>query len=672
MPNRLAMEKSPYLRQHQENPVDWYPWGPEALEKAAREDKPIFLSIGYSACHWCHVMAHECFENPEIADYLNQHFVAIKVDREERPDLDQLYLDAIQTMTGEGGWPLSVFLLPDGRPFFGGTYFPPKSKYGRPGFPEILREAWKSFRTHRDDVEFRADELTDELKHPFEIEPEEPEPALLCQASETLLEQFEPWHGGFGWAPKFPPPMPLEFLLRDWWRRDGEKVQHAIRWTLQKMRLGGIYDQIGGGFHRYSVDMEWGIPHFEKMLTDNALLARSYLQAYQAFGEDDFRRVTEETLLWAIREMRSPEGGFYSSLDADSEGKEGIFYLWSPEEIASLLDAEERKVVFACFGIQETGNFEGKNLPRWAHPPAETAEALGMSPEEMQSILRIARIKLYEARTRRIWPGRDEKIIASWNGLMLKAFADASRALDREEYREIARKNGDFLLDRLVDGDRVFRRFCEGEVGIPGFLEDYANLADGLVSLYEATFEPRWMDAAVRITEAMIEEFFEDGHFWDTGKSTAPLVARPLGIFDNAIPAGTSVACEVLVRLSAYLDREEWKEMALSVLRQLAGEASRTPLAFGRLLSALDLALHPLQELAILGDPCQEETRALFRAASRPYQPDMIVAGGTEPGPVVFLREKKAEVPTAFLCAKQICTPPITDAGELQRALGRP
>ncbi len=545
--NRLIYETSPYLRQHAHNPVDWYPWGEEALRRAREEDKPILLSIGYSACHWCHVMERESFENEQIAALMNQHFVNIKVDREERPDLDALYMGAVQAMTQHGGWPLTVFLTPDGVPFYGGTYFPPEPRHGMPGFPQVLLAVADAYRNRRGDVVAQAARVRKFLEQANRSLPGRQDllqETLLSQATTAALRQLDPRYGGFGGAPKFPQPMTLEFLLRAWKRWSDPQPLHAVELTLEQMARGGIYDQLGGGFHRYSVDARWLVPHFEKMLYDNALLARLYLHAYQATGKVLYRRVAEETLDYVVREMTGPHGGFYSSQDADSEGVEGKFYLWTPEEVAAVLGERDARAFNALYDVTPQGNFEHRSILHLERPLDEVAAELGMAPAELEAVVAWARPKLYAAREQRVRPGRDEKVITAWNGLMLRAFAEAARVLERPDYRGLAVRNAKFVLGTLWQNGRLLRTFKDGQARIPAYLEDYALYSGGLLTLYEATFDPRWFRAARELADQMLALFWEPGDeaFYDTGHDQEQLVARPREVTDNAMPSGNSAA----------------------------------------------------------------------------------------------------------------------------------
>ena len=533
--NHLGQETSPYLRQHAHNPVDWYPWSTEALEQARQLDRPIFLSIGYSACHWCHVMEHESFEDPQIGRILNDHFISIKVDREERPDLDQIYMTAVQMMTGQGGWPMSVFLTPQREPFWGGTYFPPEDRYGRPGFRRILLSVAEAWQNRRDQIHQAAADLTGHLQGVLRLEAGEAclEPELLQHAALQLERSFDPRHGGFGTAPKFPHPMDLRLLLRVWQRFGNETALGMVRLTLDRMAMGGLYDHLGGGFHRYSTDEHWLVPHFEKMLYDNALLAEAYLEAYQATREPFYREVVEGTLEYVRREMTSPEGPFYSTQDADSEGQEGKFFVWSAAEVEQGLGQEAARIFSQVYGVCPEGNWEDHNILHRRATFADEARRLGLAEPKLRRILDEARRLLLEVRGRRTWPGRDEKVLTSWNGLMIGTFAQAAQVLDSSVYAAIATRAADFLLRtmRAPDGC-LYHTWTAGHAPkLNGYLDDYANLLDALVSVYETTFEPRWIEAALDMAGVMIEQFWDEaeGGFFYTGRNHEPLL-RELGI----------------------------------------------------------------------------------------------------------------------------------------------
>ena len=691
--NRLINETSPYLLQHAHNPVDWYPWGDEALEKAKRENKPILLSVGYSACHWCHVMERESFENEEIAALMNQHFVSIKVDREERPDIDNIYMQAVQALTHAGGWPMTVFLTPDGRPFYGGTYFPPRDRrYGgqtMPGFPRVLISMAEAYEHRREDVEEQATQIADFLnqrgnaplrnKDVTGVVPLE----LFGNASRELASEFDPVHGGFGNAPKFPNTMSLEFLLRiHQHRAQGEIGTKATRpeleiveSSLQHMANGGIYDQLGGGFHRYSVDAMWLVPHFEKMLYDNALLSRIYLHTYLVTGNAFYRRIVEETLDYVVREMTSPEGGFYSTQDADSEGEEGKFFTWTPEEIEAVLSREDAEMFTRYYDVTPHGNFEGKNILH----VAQDMQSVGAGEEALVvARLRHCRDLLFKAREQRVKPGRDEKILTSWNGLMLRSFAEAARYLGRSDYLQVASNNATFLLRELCRDGRVLRTHKDGRARLNGYLEDYTFLADGLLALYEASFDPRWFSEARRLMDEAITLFADkqNGGFFDTGSDHETLISRPKDIMDNATPAGNSVAAEVLLRLAAFTGEETYRQRADDYLRSLADIMVQHPQAFGHALGALDFAISPVKELAIIGDPRQADTRALLEVINTRYLPNSVLACAAADNleaiqaiPLLADRPVKDNKATAYVCQNFACLAPVNTPEELEKSL---
>jgi uncharacterized protein YyaL (SSP411 family) len=661
MGNRLAKETSPYLLEHANNPVDWFPWGSEALSRARTEHKPILLSVGYSACHWCHVMARESFEDPATAALMNRDFVSIKVDREERPDLDQVYMRAVQGMTGAGGWPMTVFLLPDGTPFFAGTYFPPTDRYGMPSFRRVLSAVADAFSKRPADVEETAAQVRDFLNRPsVPLAVGELSPALLDEAAAGLARAFDPVHAGFGGAPKFPQPMIVEVLLRHHARTGQPAALTMARQTLQAMAGGGIYDQLGGGFHRYSVDERWLVPHFEKMLYDNALLARAYLDAWQVTRDAAFRRVAEETLAFVLREMTSPEGGFYSSLDADSEGEEGGFYLWTPSELEALLGDAGARALGEVFDVTAAGNFEGRNI---LHPVAPGALA----------VLDAARERLMAARAGRTRPHRDEKVIAGWNGLMLRAFADAGRVLDRRDLVMSAEANARFLLDHMRQGGRMQRSYKDGRAPLAGYLEDQAAVADGVLSLYEATFDAQWLEVVRSLVSEMLAAFWDEagGAFFDSAKDHERLVARPQDVTDNAIPSGTSLAVDVLLRAGMLLGEPSWTDRATATLQRLAPTAAKAPLAFGRLLTAVDFHLGPVVELAVIGSPQDEQTQRLLQVARERFLPNRVVAVAPAGGAIPLLADRRALEgrPTAYLCEHFVCQAPTAEAAELARQL---
>ena len=660
MANRLINETSPYLLQHAHNPVDWYAWGPEALERAAKEDKLILLSIGYSACHWCHVMEHESFENPAIAKVMNDNFVNIKVDREERPDLDQIYMTAVQMMTGSGGWPMTMFLLPTGEPVFGGTYFPPDDRYNRPGFMRLLQVIAEAYRTQHDEIVKNAKQFREQLAQSSQPKTDGVliDENLLDTAWRAIGSRFDSRHGGFGGAPKFPPSMSIDFLLR-YYDRSG--VDHALQMatlTLDRMAYGGIYDQAGGGFHRYSTDDHWLVPHFEKMLYDNALLARAYTDAHRVTGSPLYKRIVEETLDFVVREMRAPNGAFYSTQDADSEGVEGKFYVWSLEEFSSVI-GEDAELLAKYFDVSKQGNFEEHNILNVPREPELFAKLEGVSVQELESKVEAAKKKLFARREGRIRPGRDEKVLTDWNGLMLRAFAEAAGHFGRDDYRVIAEANARFLLNTMWDSSRLLHSFKDGRARFNAYLDDYANLADGLFALYELGFDPEWLDAAVRVADRMIDMFWdsETGGFHFTGNNHETLIARTKDFFDNATPSGNSVAADVLLRLAAILDRKDYREKAEKVIAATAGLLKQYASGFGRMLAAADFLIGPSNEIAIVGDPA-----GFLPALRKLYLPRAVVAAGTTSTTALLQnRPMIDQKPTAYICENFTCKQPVTD-----------
>jgi uncharacterized protein len=681
MANRLTRETSPYLLQHKDNPVDWYPWGEEALEKARAEDKPVLLSVGYSACHWCHVMERESFEDEATAALMNENFVNIKVDREERPDVDSIYMSAVQAMTRHGGWPMTVFMTPDGAPFYGGTYFPPVPSRGMPSFKQVLLSLADAYTNRREEVLKSAENVREFLRESTtaSIPKSEVSEGLLTHAANALAGQIDNRFGGFDGAPKFPQAMNLEVLLRHHKRTGDRAALSGVELTCRQMANGGIYDQLGGGFARYSVDEYWLVPHFEKMLYDNALLARLYLEAYEATGDGFYKRIAEETLGYVMRDMTDPEGGFYSAEDADSEGEEGKFYVWTPEEIERVLEPEDAKLAERYWDVTERGNFEGKNILNVPRPPEVVATEFGISAEELWRRIEAIRERLFAEREKRVRPGRDEKVLAAWNGLMLRAFALAASVTGREEYRRVAEKNASFLLEKLVADGRLRRSYKDGQARFNGYLEDYACVADGLLALYEATFERRWLREATSLADAILELFWEEaeGAFYDTAVDHEELVTRPRDLYDNATPSGSSVAVDVLLKLSVLLDREDYQERAETVLENLSGGIAQIPGAFGRLLSALDFYLSTPYEVAIIGDHEAPGTKALLETVYSSYLPNKVVAGRSEDDeeamrlvPLLADRTMRGGEATAYVCVNYACQSPTTEPAELARQLG--
>jgi len=655
MANRLARETSPYLLQHRDNPVEWYPWGDEAFARARDEDRPLLLSVGYSACHWCHVMERESFEDAETAAYMNEHFVNVKVDREERPDVDALYMEAVQTIAGQGGWPMTVFLDPEGVPFYGGTYFPPDEGRGMPSFRMVMEAVVDAFERRRGEIAERAPQMRERLAAIGRIEPADggPEEELLEEAVARLLESADRRRGGFGGAPKFPPALALELLLA---RGEREPVER----TLDAMLAGGIYDQLGGGFARYSVDAAWLVPHFEKMLYDNALVARAYLHGWQATGHERYRRVVEETLDWALREMRGPEGGFYSALDADSEGEEGRFYVWTPEQIGEVLGTDAGPVA-AFYGVTERGNFEGRNVLHLA----EGAEA--EEPEGLAG----ARRRLLETRSGRVRPGLDDKRLAAWNALMLGALAEAGAALARDDYLDAARGCAEFVWEEMRDAaGSLLRTWKGGGARLNAYLEDHAFLVEALLDLYEATFEQVWFDRARSLADVTVARFGdpEHGGFFSTSADHEALIARRKEVGDHPIPSGNSSAAMGLLRLAALTGERPYEERALGVLRLFADPALRHPESFAHLLRAIDFHLTPTKEVALIGDELAE----LATTVRGEHRPHLVLAGGPEGTKAPELLQGRTAVegkPTAYVCESFTCKQPTTNPASLSALL---
>jgi hypothetical protein len=681
MTNRLATETSPYLAQHAENPVDWYPWGEEALERARREDKPILLSIGYAACHWCHVMAHESFEDEETARLMNERFVNIKVDREERPDLDSIYMQATQAMTGHGGWPMTAFLMPDMLPFYTGTYFPPDDRPGMPSFRRVLQAVADAYQTRRGSVEEAAARMR-ELYATANAPVRSTGPLTantLDRAYRTIAQRFDGRHGGFDAAPKFPQAMTLDFLLRYWRRTNTAYALEMVTTSFRQMARGGIYDHLGGGFHRYAVDAIWLVPHFEKMLYDNALLSRLGAHLWQATHDPDVRRVTEETIDWVAREMTAPNGGFYSSLDADSEGHEGTFYVWTREEIERTL-GEDAALAATYWGVTQEPNFEGKYILHAAQELGVVAARASVPVEDVIEAVGNARATLLARRARRVRPGRDEKVLAAWNGLMLRAVAEAARAFGRDDYRALAVRNGEFLLREMVRDGRVMRSHTAGLTRIPGYLEDHAAVALGFLDLYGLTFDRRWLDAARAVADAVDTWFWDDtaGAYFDTARDAEVLLTRPRDVTDNAVPSGTSLAIDLQLRLAELLRDGERRQRAMHVLESVSEPLARYAPAFGHLLGAADMAVHGAVEVALAGDPAALDFRALANAVGEQYVPSLVLAGdaphsGDAAEDIALLIDKPPRdgQATAYVCRQYLCDEPTTDAAALAAQLER-
>lgn len=693
MPNHLTHETSPYLLQHAHNPVDWYAWGEEALQRARTEDKPIFLSIGYTACHWCHVMAHESFEDEQTAQILNQHFINIKVDREERPDLDNLYMQAVIGMTGHGGWPMSVFLTPTGEPFWGGTYFPPEPRYNMPSFQQVLHGIAKAWQEERANLQDYASRLTEHLRqNPFSSQAQPINPQLLTFAEETLNQNYDHKNGGWGRAPKFPQPMAIEYLLQRAARGNRAHLPIAHH-ALQQMARGGMYDVVGGGFCRYSTDDHWRVPHFEKMLYDNAQLALAYLHGYLLTNDPALRRVCEETLHFIQTHLTHPLGGFYSSLDADSEGEEGKFYVWTLEDIhAALPNPEDARFIIAAYGITARGNFEGKTVLQRVLQDDDLAAQVNLPPEAIPARFAACHAQMEAYRAQRVPPFTDDKILLGWNALALRAFAEAARYLRNPAYLAVATRNADFLLNHLRlplplgapfgddkgrgEGDEgLARTWRDGQAKQPAYLEDYAALGIALLELYQSDFNPRWYAAALQIAEEILPRFTDpSGGFFDTSDNHESLIARPKDLQDNATPSGSALAVTLLLKLAAYEGRADWHAAATRALEQVASRLAQYPTAFSQWLCAADLAINPPAEVAILGEADSPATRALLDSLWAAYRPGVVAAHAAPApspmGPALLNgRSTTSGAATAFVCRNFVCQMPVTTPEELAALL---
>ncbi|QDU29925.1 Glycosyl hydrolase family 76 [Anatilimnocola aggregata] len=672
MPNRLAAESSPYLLQHQNNPVDWYPWGEEALQRSKAEEKPIFLSIGYSACHWCHVMEHESFENVGIANELNRLFVCIKVDREERPDLDQIYMNAVQLMTGRGGWPMSVFLTPDLSPFYGGTYWPPTARMGMPGFLDVVRAVADAWQNRRHLAVQQASEMTEHLKQigadesasdPLELD-------LLDHDCQQLQRAFDPQFGGFGRAPKFPHSLDLQVLLRAWSRNQDPALLHIVTHTLDQMARGGIYDHLAGGFARYSVDERWLVPHFEKMLYDNALLTSAYLEVFQATANPQFAMVARETCDYILGWMTDEAGGFHSTEDADSEGEEGKFYVWKPDEITAILGQERGRVFCAAYDVTPRGNFEhGHSILNLPRPLSQVAAELGQEETILAVELAKCRQELLQVRERRIRPGKDDKILVSWNALMIDSLAKAAGVLHEPRYLQAAEKASTFLHEQLRAADgRLLHCWRHGKAKLAAYLDDYAYLANAWISLYEANFDARWLERASELCETLLQHFAdaEGGGFYFTADDHEQLIFRNKDLHDSSVPSGNAMAATALVRLGKLTGNQTYLNAAEGALRAAMGVMQRTPTAAGQLFIALDLLLVPTSELVVIGDASSEPTASLLREFQQRFIPRRVLAAH-QPGQVVpavlqpLLAGKTDAVdgqPRVFVCQDFACQAP--------------
>ncbi len=673
--NRLINETSPYLLQHAHNPVDWFAWGEEAFAKARAEDKPVMISIGYSACHWCHVMEHESFEDEATARIMNEHFVNIKIDLEERPDVDQIYMTFVQMTTGSGGYPLNVFLTPDKLPFFGGTYFPPVNRYNMPAFRQILLSIADAWQNKRDELLHSANDILGEMRRVglSEMSAGALSPDQLDSAFLSFTRTFDAVNGGFGGAPKFPPPMSLEFLLRYYHRTKDENALDMVKKTCDKMAHGGIYDQLGGGFHRYTVDAIWLTPHFEKMLYDNAQLARIYLHLFQITKDEFYKRIAVETLEYVKREMLDAPGGFYTAQDADSEGVEGKFFVWTPEEIAEIIGEDDAQIFNFYFDVTEHGNFEEKNILNVRNSLEVSAARLNISAEKLQETLERGRKLLFEEREKRIKPFRDEKVLTAWNGLMLATFAEASAILQNEDYRKIAKRNADFILDNLQKDGYLLRSWKNGEAKLNAYLEDYANFADGLTELFQVSGDVKYLKEAKRLADLMITEFWDEdaGGFYFTANNHEELLMRSKDFYDNATPSGNSAAADVLLKLAKLTGDEKYERFAVTLLRLVAPLIRRFPNAFGRILSTLEFHLSPVKEIVIIGD----EGNELEKEVWKDYLPNKIVILSAEAdSPDISLLENRQMIdgkPTAYVCENFVCQKPVFSINELKSQLSQ-
>ena len=677
--NRLIHETSPYLLQHAHNPVDWYPWSEEAFEKAKKENKPVLLSIGYSACHWCHVMERESFENEKIAALMNELFVNIKVDREERPDLDEIYMNAVQMLTGRGGWPMTMFLTPEGKPFYGGTYFPPEDRQGMPGFPRILQGVAQAYRERPADVEKSVAQILETLHHMAESQPSENDfaPGIIAESCEKIARAYDSENGGLGQAPKFPNPGVYELFLRYYSESGNERYLTMVAQTLSKMAQGGIYDHVGGGFHRYSVDAKWLVPHFEKMLYDNAQLLRIYSQAYVITREPLYKTVVEESARYLLREMHQPEGGFYSTQDADSEGEEGKFFVWTLAEIDALLSAEDGEVFARMYDVTEEGNFEEKNILHPILTVDQASKFFRKEKSEIEALIARTREKLFTAREKRIKPFRDEKIIAAWNGLLLSGLAEAIKITGASSCLEASRRTVEFIFGRMFRDGYLLHVYKDGQAKLRGYLDDYAFVALGLLDLYEVLLDRSLIDRAMELADIMLREFWDErgGGLFYTGKSHQPLISRAKPVFDASIPSGNAIAAQLLLRLYHLVGAEDYHTRAETILRSYYDAMVSQPFGFAHMLCALDQYLHPAKEIVIVGERSDARTTDLVKEIHSLYLPNKTVqvfAPGESLEKVSPLMVGKQQIdgrPTAYVCQNFTCSAPVTSWAELKRLL---
>lgn len=682
--NQLIHETSPYLLQHAHNPVNWYPWGKEALNKAKEEDKPIFLSIGYSACHWCHVMEQESFENEEIARLMNEHFINIKVDREERPDLDEIYMSAVQSITGQGGWPMSVFLTPDLQPFYGGTYFPPVDRYGMPGFPTVLLSIARAYQSNRDEIVNSARELTSLLQQVATMTPSSSELTYdaIEKAFQEMDRRFDSIHGGFRGAPKFPHSMDLSLLLRYFYKNKSQRALDMVELSLEKMARGGMYDQLGGGFHRYSTDAKWLIPHFEKMLYDNALLSRTYTEAYQVTKKPFYKRIVTEILEYVLREMTSPEGGFYSTQDADSEGGEGAFFVWTPQEIAKIVGEKHASMVCRYFGVESDGNFEhGSSVLHLPLEDASAAKLFDMPLDDFRRMIQEAKAKLFQAREQRVKPGRDEKILTDWNGLMISSLAYAGNALNQPRYIQAAERACEFILNRLRNEGLLLHTYKDGRAHTTGFLSDYSFFINGMLDLYEAGQSPRWLKESLVLTNTMIEHYWDEsnGAFFFTTGGNEQLIVRIKNPMDNAIPSGNSLAALVLIRLAHMTGNMDYSRRAEQIIQVFSDGFTKYPTSFSQMLIGLDWLLSPVREIVLAADtpePLGEWQQALFHDFY-PYKVVLYAFSSIRDelvrcAPVVEGKLPSNGTPMAYVCERFACGQPVSSIDDLLAQLKNP
>jgi uncharacterized protein YyaL (SSP411 family) len=690
-PNRLINESSPYLLQHATNPIDWFPWGAEAFDKARREDKPVFLSIGYSTCHWCHVMEHESFSDPQVAELLNRSFISIKVDREERPDIDQVYMTVTQAITGSGGWPMTIIMTPDKEPFYAGTYFPKEARWGRPGLMQLLPQIADVWQNNRQKVLSSAEEIVQYVKRLNKSQPGTGfDHQVLDQAYQALAERYDPEYGGFGKSPKFPSPHQLNFLLRRYHHTQNKQALAMVEKTLIQMRLGGIYDQVGFGFHRYSTDAQWLVPHFEKMLYDQALLIMAYTEAYQATGKTFYADVVEEIITYVLRDMTAAEGGFFSAEDADSEGVEGKFYLWTVHEIKEILGQKDAELFIKVFNVKDGGNFQeagpgtnlDENILHLEKPLPELANELGIAENLLAKSLEDSRRKLYQARKKRIHPFKDDKILTDWNGLMIAALAKAGNALDNKKFTMAAGRAAGFIMQNLTQADgRLLKRYRKGQAGLSAHLNDYAFMVWGLIELYQATYELNYLKEAIALNDLMLTHFWDkqNGGLYMTADDSEKLLIRSKGIYDGAIPSGNSAATMNLLRLAAMTANKEYESRAESILTAHSTQVKQYPAGHTQLMSALEFALNPSYEVVIVGDPQKQDTMSMLAALREPFIPQKVVLLRTEDpndaadiadiAPFTRSMVTRNGLATAYVCQNFACRLPTTSVEQMLKNL---